>query len=258
MAVGHSAASVRPHGRRWIATSTTSCARASASPVTVSPCFGPCHALVPANCTRPTPRLSQLVNEMAPTLALPPRGRCGRDRHTAAAVVPQRHLRGRVRGRAGRQGHQGLGCAEGERGGGRRRGVKRGARRVTGSLLARRGRSGSAQFITWPRLVTPWRGRGHSPLVRATPLASRHCFQMSGRMFPHFSDKVSLKHPHLSAVFCAAARSALSRSSSPCNRAAPHDRACNSSRRLWKPASAAPTVPTALTASTAWPTTRSY
>ena len=192
MAVGHSAASVRPHGRRWIATSTTSCARASASPVTVSPCFGPCHALVPANCTRPTPRLSQLVNEMAPTLALPPRGRCGRDRHTAAAVVPQRHLRGRVRGRAGRQGHQGLGCAEGERGGGRRRGVKRGVkrggRRVTGSLLARRGRSGSAQFITWPRLVTPWRGRGHSPLVRATPLASRHCFQMSGRMFPHFSE----------------------------------------------------------------------
>ena len=167
MAVGHSAASVRPHGRRWIATSTTSCARASASPVTVSPCFGPCHALVPANCTRPTPRLSQLVNEMAPTLALPPRGRCGRDRHTAAAVVPQRHLRGRVRGRAGRQGHQGLGCAQGERGGGRRRGVKRGVkrggRRVTGSLLARRGRSGSAQFITWPRLVTPWRGRGHSP-----------------------------------------------------------------------------------------------
>ena len=194
MAVGHSAASVRPHGRRWIATSTTSCARASASPVTVSPCFGPCHALVPANCTRPTPRLSQLVNEMAPTLALPPRGRCGRDRHTAAAVVPQRHLRGRVRGRAGRQGHQGLGCAEGERGGGRRRGVKRGVkrggRRVTGSLLARRGRSGSAQFITWPRLVTPWRGRGHSPLVRATPLASRHCFQMSGRMFPHFPDTV--------------------------------------------------------------------
>ena len=188
MAVGHSAASVRPHTRRWIATSTTSCARASASPVTVSPCFGPCHALVPANCTRPTPRLPQLVNEMAPTLALPPRGRCGRDRHTAAAVVPQRHLRRRVRGRAGRQGHQGLGCAEGERGGGRRRGVKRGGRRVTGSLLARRGRSGSAQFITWPRLVTPWRGRGHSPLVRATPLASRHCFQMSGRMFPHFSE----------------------------------------------------------------------
>ena len=64
MAVGHSAASVRSHGRRWIATSTTSCARASASPVTVSPCFGPCHALVPANCTRPTPRLSQLVNEI--------------------------------------------------------------------------------------------------------------------------------------------------------------------------------------------------
>ena len=62
----------------------------------------------------------------------------------------------------------------------------------------------------------------------------------------------------LPAVFCAAARSALSRSSSPCNRAAPHDRACNSSRRLWKPASGAPTVPTALTASTAWPTTRSY
>ena len=205
MAVGHSAASVRPHGRRWIATSTTSCARASASPVTVSPCFGPCHALVPANCTRPTPRLSQLVNEMAPTLALPPRGRCGRDRHTAAAVVPQRHLRGRVRGRAGRQGHQGLGCAQGERGGGRRRGVKRGVkrggRRVTGSLLARRGRSGSAQFITWPRLVTPWRGRGHSPLVRATPLASRHCFQMSGRMFPHFSDKVSLTHIDICPLF---------------------------------------------------------
>ena len=166
MAVGHSAASVRPHGRRWIATSTTSCARASASPVTVSPCFGPCHALVPANCTRPTPRLSQLVNEMAPTLALPPRGRCGRDRHTAAAVVPQRHLRGRVRGRAGRQGHQGLGCAEGERGGGRRRGVKRGARRVTGSLLARRGRSGSAQFITWPR------GSSHRGAAEATRLWS--------------------------------------------------------------------------------------
>ena len=201
MAVGHSAASVRPHARRWIATSTTSCARASASPVMVSPCLVPAIALAPANCSRPTancsrptPRLSQLVHEMAPTLALPPRGRCGRDRHTAAAVVPQRHLRGRVRGRAGRHGHQGLGCAEGERGGGRRRGVKRGVkrggRRVTGSLLARRGRSGSAQFITWPRLVTPWRGRGHSPLVRATPLASRHCFQMSGRMFPHFSGKI--------------------------------------------------------------------
>ena len=209
MAVGHSAASVRPHGRRWIATSTTSCARASASPVTVSPCFGPCHALVPANCTRPTPRLSQLVNEMAPTLALPPRGRCGRDRHTAAAVVPQRHLRGRVRGRAGRQGHQGLGCAEGERGGGRRRGVKRGGRRVTGSLLARRGRSGSAQFITWPRLVTPWRGRGHSPLVRATPLASRHCFQMSGRMFPHFSDKVSVKQRSVRCFLCCRQERAL-------------------------------------------------
>ena len=189
MAVGHSAASVRPHGRRWIATSTTSCARASASPVTVSPCFGPCHCFGPCQLHPPHPApVPARERDMVPTLALPPRGRCGRDRHTAAAVVPQRHLRGRVRGRAGRQGHQGLGCAEGERGGGRRRGVKRGGRRVTGSLLARRGRSGSAQFITWPRLVTPWRGRGHSPLVRATPLASRHCFQMSGRMFPHFSE----------------------------------------------------------------------
>jgi hypothetical protein len=33
-----------------------------------------------------------------------------------------------------------------------KRGVKRGGRRVTGSLLARRGQSGSAQFITWPRV----------------------------------------------------------------------------------------------------------
>ena len=55
MAVGHSAASVRPHGRRWIATSTTSCARASASPVTVSPCFGPCHSFGPCQLHPPHP-----------------------------------------------------------------------------------------------------------------------------------------------------------------------------------------------------------
>ena len=55
MAVGHSAASVRPHARRWIATSTTSCARASASPVTVSPCFGPCHSFGPCQLHPPHP-----------------------------------------------------------------------------------------------------------------------------------------------------------------------------------------------------------
>ena len=55
MAVGHSAASVRTHGRRWIATSTTSCARASASPVTVSPCFGPCHSFGPCQLHPPHP-----------------------------------------------------------------------------------------------------------------------------------------------------------------------------------------------------------
>ena len=230
MAVGHSAASVRPHGRRWIATSTTSCARASASPVTVSPCFGPCHCFRP--CQLQPPHRQLQPRHPAP---VPARARDGA--HARAPSSWQMRTRPAHRSCCGsatapswartraswtpRPSRLGL-----RRRGARRRPparsearseARRAARDGLASREARPVRQRSVYYMA-SCLVTPWHGRGHSPLVRATPLASRHCFQMSGRMFPHFSDKVILSICPLFSVLPPAARS---RSSSPCNSAHP-------------------------------------
>ena len=226
MAVGHSAASVRTHGRRWIATSTTSCARASASPVTVSPCFGPCHSFGPCQLHPPHPApVPARERDGAYARARPSwqmrtrpahRSCCGSATapswaRTRASWTP-RPSRPGLRRRGARRRPPARSEARSE--------ARRAARDGLASREARPVRQRSVYYMaSW--LVTPWRGRGHSPLVRATPLASRHCFQMSGRMFPHFSDKVSLTHNHICPLFSVLPPGARSRSSSPCNCAAP-------------------------------------
>ena len=219
MAVGHSAASVRPHGRRWIATSTTSCARASASPVTVSPCFGPCQLPPPHPAPVPARERDGAYARARPSWQM--RTRPAHRSCCGSATAPSW-----ARTRASwtpRPSRPGL----------RRRGARRRppARSEARSEARRAARDGLASREARPvrqRSVYYMASSRHT-VARPRPLASgkSNAACLAALLSDEWSHVSSFlrqgkldTQPHLSAVFCAAARSALA-IIIPCNCAAP-------------------------------------
>ena len=214
MAVGHSAASVRPHGRRWIATSTTSCARASASPVTVSPCFGPCHSFGPCQLHPPHPApVPARERDGAYARARPSWQMRTRPAHRSCCGSATAPSWARTRASwTPRPSRPGL----------RRRGARRRppARSEARSEARRAARDGLASREARPvrqRSVYYMASSRHT-VARPRPLASgkSNAACLAALLSDEWSHVSSFlrqgkldTQPHLSAVFCAAARSAL-------------------------------------------------
>ena len=225
MAVGHSAASVRTHGRRWIATSTTSCARASASPVTVSPCFGPCHSFGPCQLHPPHPApVPARERDGAYARARPSWQMRTRPAHRSCCGSATAPSWARTRASwTPRPSRPGL-----RRRGARRRPPARSEARSEARRVARDGLASREARPVRQRSVYYMASSRHT-VARPRPLASgkSNAACLAALLSDEWSHVSSFlrqgkldTQPHLSAVFFAAARSALA-IIIPCNCAAP-------------------------------------